>query len=58
MKQRTFDEMVAYICCEISEMDVEVQYKIMMLGMVSALSMKYADDIEEAQNNRPIRENY
>lgn len=41
MKERSFDEMVAYVNHKISEMDNDQNYKIELLGMVAALGYKH-----------------
>lgn len=41
MKERSFDEMVAYINRRVSEMDIAQDYKIELLGMVTALGYKH-----------------
>lgn len=41
MKERSFDEMVAYFNRRVSEMDIAQDYKIELLGMVTALGYKH-----------------
>ena len=41
MKERSFDEMVAYVNRRVSEMDIAQVYKMELLGMVTALGYKH-----------------
>ena len=41
MKERSFDEMVAYFSRRVSEMDIAQDYKMELLGMVTALGYKH-----------------
>lgn len=41
MKERSFDEMVAYFNHRVSEMDIAQDYKMELLGMVAALGYKH-----------------
>lgn len=41
MKERSFDEMVAYFNHRVSEMDIAQDYKMELLGMVTALGYKH-----------------
>ena len=41
MKERSFDEMVAYFNRRVSEMDIAQDYKMELLGMVTALGYKH-----------------
>ena len=41
MKERNFDEMIAYFNRRVSEMDIAQDYKIELLGMVTALGYKH-----------------
>lgn len=41
MKERSFDEMVAYFNRRVSEMDIAHNYKTELLGMVTALGYKH-----------------
>lgn len=41
MKERSFDEMIAYFNRRVSEMDIAQNYKIELLGMVTALGYKH-----------------
>lgn len=41
MKERSFDEMIAYFNRRVSEMDIAQDYKIELLGMVTALGYKH-----------------
>lgn len=37
MKHRTLDEMIAYFNRQVSEMDIKREYKIQLLGMITAI---------------------
>ena len=41
MKERSFDEMIAYFNRRVSEMDIAQGYKMELLGMVTALGYKH-----------------
>jgi hypothetical protein len=41
MKERSFDEMIAYFNRRVSEMDIAQDYKMELLGMVTALGYKH-----------------
>lgn len=41
MKERSFDEMIAYFNRRVSEMDIAQYYKMELLGMVTALGYKH-----------------
>ena len=41
MKERNFNEMIAYFNRRVSEMDIAQDYKIELLGMVAALGYKH-----------------
>lgn len=41
MKERNFDEMIAYFNRRVSEMDIAQDYKMELLGMVTALGYKH-----------------
>lgn len=41
MKKRSFDEMIAYFNRRVSKMDIAKDYKIELLGMVTALGYKH-----------------
>lgn len=41
MKERSFDEMIAYFNRRVSEMDIAQGYKMELLGMVTALGFKH-----------------
>lgn len=41
MKERSFDEMIAYFNRRVSEMDIARDYKIELLGMIAALGYKH-----------------
>lgn len=37
MRQRTMDEMVTYFNQQVSKMDIDVKYKMQLLGMIAAI---------------------
>ena len=41
MKERSFDEMIAYFNRRVSKMDIAQDYKMELLGMVTALGYKH-----------------
>lgn len=41
MRERTFDEMVSYFNQRVADMDIPMQYKMELLGMVVALGLEY-----------------
>ena len=41
MRERSFDEMIAYFNRRVSEMDIAQDYKMELLGMVAALEYKH-----------------
>lgn len=53
MKERNFDEMIAYFNRRVSEMDIDQDYKIELLGMVTALGYKHE---KTAQQWIPVSE--
>lgn len=52
MKERSFDEMIAYFNRRVSEMDIAQDYKMELLGMVTALGYKHE---KTAQRWIPIK---
>lgn len=47
MKERSFDEMIAYFNRRVSEMDIARDYKIELLGMVTALGYKHEKSVPQ-----------
>lgn len=47
MKERSFDEMIAYFNRRVSEMDIAQDYKIELLGMVAALGYKHGKTAQQ-----------
>ena len=47
MKERSFDEMIAYFNRRVSEMDIVQDYKIELLGMVAALGYKHSKTAQQ-----------
>ncbi len=41
MIERSFDEMIGYFNRRVSEMDIDLEYKMELLGMVTALGYKH-----------------
>lgn len=41
MKKRSFDEMIAYFNRRVAEMDIDQDYKMELLGMVTAIGYKH-----------------
>jgi len=41
MKERSFDEMISYFNCRVADMDISQDYKMELLGMVTALGYKH-----------------
>lgn len=41
MKERSFDEMIAYFNCRVADMDISQDCKMELLGMVTALGYKH-----------------
>ena len=41
MKERSFDEMIAYFNRRVTSMDINKDYKMELLGMVTALGVKH-----------------
>lgn len=46
MKERSFDEMVAYFNRRVSEMDITQDHKMELLGMVTALGYKHEKTVQ------------
>ena len=40
LKQRSLTDMYHYICCAIENMDIALEYKIELYGMITALYQK------------------
>ena len=47
MKERSFDEMIAYFNRRVSEMDIAQDYKMELLGMVTALGYKHEKSVPQ-----------
>ena len=47
MKERSFDEMIAYFNRRVSEMDIARDYKIELLGMITALGYKHEKSVPQ-----------
>ena len=47
MKERNFDEMIAYFNRRVSEMDIAQDYKMELLGMVAALGDKHGKTAQQ-----------
>ena len=47
MKERSFDEMIAYVNRRVSEMDIAQGYKMELLGMVTALGFKHEKSAQQ-----------
>ena len=47
MKERSFDEMIAYFNRRVSEMDIAQDYKMELLGMVTALGYKHEKSAQQ-----------
>lgn len=47
MRRRTFDEMITYFIQTVSDMGIDRNYKIALLGMVIALSQKHDESVVE-----------
>ena len=62
MKERSFDEMIAYFNRRVSEMDIARDYKIELLGMIAALGYKHEKTAQQwipcserlPENNRQV----
>ena len=46
MKERSFDEMIAYFNRRVSEMDIAQDYKMELLGMVTAIGYKHEKTVQ------------
>ena len=47
MRRRTFEEMITYFNQTVSEMDIDRNYKMTLLGMVTALLQKHDEDVAQ-----------
>ena len=47
MNERSFDEMIAYFNRRVSEMDIAQDYKMELLGMVTALGYKHEQTAQQ-----------
>ena len=47
MKERSFDEMIAYFNRRVSKMDIAQDYKMELLGMVTALGYKHENTAQQ-----------
>lgn len=45
MKERSFDEMIAYFNRRVADMDISQDYKMELLGMVTALGYKHETSV-------------
>lgn len=47
MKERSFDEMIAYFNCRVADMDISQDCKMELLGMVTALGYKHKKSAQQ-----------
>ena len=47
MRRRTFEEMITYFNQTVSEMDIDLKYKMALLGIVTALLQKHDEDVAQ-----------
>lgn len=47
MRRRTFEEMITYFNQTVSEMDIDREYKMILLGIVTALLQKHDEDVAQ-----------
>lgn len=47
MKERSFDEMIAYFNCRVADMDISQDCKMELLGMVTALGYKHEKSAQQ-----------
>lgn len=47
MKKNSFDEMIAYFNRRVSEMDIDQDYKMELLGMVTAIGYKHEQTAQQ-----------
>lgn len=47
MKERSFDEMIAYFNRRVADMDISQEYKMELLGMVTALGYKHKKSAQQ-----------
>ena len=55
MVERKFDELISYFNRKVSDMDIDRQYKMELLGMVTALGYAHEKETEERKTGRWIK---
>ena len=45
MRRRTFDEMISYFNQKVSDMDIDIKYKMELLGMITAIFQRHDEDV-------------
>ena len=48
MNKRTFEEMVSYFNQTVADMDIDLKYKMELLGMITAILQRHDEDMKHA----------
>ena len=49
MNRRTFEEMVSYFNQTVADMDIDREYKMELLGMITAILQRHDEDMKHAR---------
>ena len=55
MQKRKFDELISYFNRKVADMDIDTNYKMELLGMVTALGYAHEKETEERKKGRWIK---
>lgn len=58
MQKRKFDELISYFNRKVADMDIDTNYKMELLGMVTALGYAHEKETEERKKGRWIDETF
>lgn len=54
MQKRKFDELISYFNRKVADMDIDTNYKMELLGMVTALGYAHEKETEERKKGKWI----
>ena len=57
MQTRKFDELISYFNRKVADMDIDTNYKMELLGMVTALGYAHEKETEERKKGKWIEHN-
>ena len=57
MQKRKFDELISYFNRKVADMDIDTNYKMELLGMVTALGYAHEKETEERKKGKWLLDN-